>query len=206
VDAFRYFLAREIPVGEDGDFTLERFREVYEGALAHGLGNLASRTAAMIQKYFAGTIERPEEAERTSVPTRRELHKEVSAERVSLSSESLERYFAREVVSIFDNAMVAYKITDAISTLQAFWSLLDGYIQDYEPYKLAKTDSEKTKVVLWNVAWHIARSAVLLEPFMPDTSAALLKLFGVSRAEAENPERIVIAESGALFPSKEDKK
>ena len=205
-DAFRYFVSREIPFGEDGDFTRERFREVYEGSLAHGLGNLASRTAAMIEKYFSGAIECPEEAERMSVPTRRELRKEVSSERVSLSGESIERYFALGIVRFFEDAMALYKLTDAISVLQAFWTLLDGYIQDYEPYRLVKADPEKGKIVLWNVAWHIVRLAVLLEPFMPETSAALLKLFGVSRADAESPARIVISKSGPLFPSKEEKK
>ena len=160
----------------------------------------------MIEKYFSGAIECPEEAERMSVPTRRELRKEVSSERVSLSGESIERYFALGIVRFFEDAMALYKLTDAISVLQAFWTLLDGYIQDYEPYRLVKTDPEKAKIILWNVAWHIVRSAVLLEPFMPETSAALLKLFGVSRADAESPARIVISKSGPLFPSKEEKK
>ncbi len=55
-DAFRYFVMREIPLGEDGDFTRERFAAVYEGSLAHGIGNLVSRVSAMIAKNFPGGV------------------------------------------------------------------------------------------------------------------------------------------------------
>ncbi|MEK7650101.1 MAG: methionine--tRNA ligase [Patescibacteria group bacterium] len=201
-DAFRYFLLREIPLGEDGDFTRERFSDVYEGNLAHGIGNLVSRTAAMINKYFDGEIAAPSAEMLAGVPTRRALRHEVLASRVSLEGSSLDHYFERDIAEEFSRAMFEYRLTDAITMLSGFFSLLDGYIQDYEPYRLVKTDPDKTKAVLWNVALHIIKSAKLLESFMPDTAAKIAGIFGADLAADKDPTVIKVQMSEALFPSK----
>ncbi|MSR76037.1 MAG: methionine--tRNA ligase [Candidatus Ryanbacteria bacterium] len=203
-DAFRYFLLREIPLGEDGDFTRERFRDVYEGNLAHGMGNLVSRTAAMINKYFEGHIEAPSAEALAGVPTRRVLKHEVLSSRVSLDGSALNTYFERDIAEEFSRAMFEYRLTDAITILSSFFSLLDGYIQDYEPYRLVKTDPDKTKAVLWNVALHIIRAAKLLESFMPSTAEKIVKVFGTELKQKEDPTSIHITLSEALFPSKAD--
>lgn len=203
-DAFRYFLLREIPFGEDGDFTRERFRDVYEGNLAHGIGNLVSRTAAMISKYFEGHIEAPSVEALAGVPTRRVLKHEVLASRVSLDGSALDTYFERDIAEEFSRAMFEYRLTDAITILSGFFSLLDGYIQDYEPYRLVKTDPDKTKVVLWNVALHIVRATKLSEPFMPTTAEKIAKAFGTNIKTKEDPTSVHITLGEALFPSKAD--
>ena len=201
-DAFRYFLMREIPFGKDGDFTMERFKAVYEGSLAHGLGNLVARVAVMIQKYAAGVLDRPAEEALLSVPTKRSLHQEVSKSRFLLEGESLERYFQYEVFVRYEKAMDDFLLTDAIAILWDFFSLLDGYIQDYEPYTLNKKDPEKTKLVLWNLAIHLIRIAIPLEPFMPQTTEKIYATFGVKRGDM-NPKRIEIGFREILFPSHE---
>jgi len=202
VEAFRYFLMREIPFGEDGDFTKTRFSEVYEGNLAHGLGNLVSRTSAMITKSFNGTLTRPSEDALVLVPTKRVLHHEVSAKKVFLEGENLSSYFVREVAVEFDRAMKEHRLTEALTIVSQFYGLLDGYIQDYEPYKLVKLNQEQAGHVLWNVAWHLVRSSALLAPFMPETAKHICDIFGVSTGERENPAFIKISASSALFPSK----
>ncbi len=193
-DAFRYFLLREIPFGEDGDFTSERFHDVYEGNLAHGMGNLVSRTSAMIIKYFDGQITKPKVESLAGVPTRRGGDGEVS----------LDHYFDNNIAKEFSRAMSEYRITDAITLLSSFFSLLDGYIQDYEPYRLIKTDPDKTKTVLWNVAIHIIRASRLLESFMPDTATKMMRVFGANIKMAENIDVIKIEPCGSIFPSKSD--
>jgi methionyl-tRNA synthetase len=203
-DAFRYFLLREIPFGEDGDFTRERFRDVYEGNLAHGIGNLVSRTAAMVNKYCDGTLTAPSAEALAGVPTRRVLKHEVLSSRVSLDGSALDIYFERDIAEEFSRAMFEYRLTDAITILSSFFSLLDGYIQDYEPYRLIKTDPDKAKTVLWNVALHIIRAAKLLEPFMPATAEKITKVFGADLAAKGDPASIRIALGEALFPSKAD--
>ena len=191
-DATRYFLMREIPSGGDGDFTLERFREVYEGNLAHGLGNLVSRTAAMIQKYFDGKVKRPSDDVLAFLPTKRMLR----GASVKLKADSLERCFELGVRARVIESLDNIRLTEAITMLFDFFSLLDGYIQDYEPFRLVKTDREKAGGVLWNVAEHLLKSASLLEPFLPKTSQSIQKSF----IRQENGV-IFVSLSESLFPS-----
>ena len=198
VDAFRFFMTREISFGEDGDLTRERFAEVYEGSLAHGIGNLVSRVAVMILKYNGGTLVRPPISVLAQVPTRRAVKQEVSDSRILLEGESLERYFNLEIVDQYKKAMNEMRLTDAITLLMNFFSLLDGYVQDYEPYRLVKTDPERALAVLWNLASHIIRTSQLLEPFMPETVSAIYSIFGSKDGEGD----IIVKTCPALFPSK----
>src|SRR3989344_4216983 len=201
VDTFRYFVAREIPFGEDGDFTRERFAYVYEGSLAHGIGNLVSRVSAMIAKNFPDGLAQPSAIALASVPTRRIVRQEVSAKRVDLEGEALENYFESEVRHIFEQAMSNFELTEAISTVINFFSFLDGYVQEYEPFRLVKTDSEKAAAVLWNLARYLLEASKLLEPFMPSTARAINEIFVLSSDKS----KIVVeapARAGGLFPSK----
>ncbi len=195
-DALRYFLIREIPSGGDGDFTLERFKEVYEGNLAHGLGNLVSRTAAMINKYCDGRVERPSAEVLGFLPTKRMLREVVLHSRVELEAESLEQYFELGVRQHVTENLENIKLTEALSVLFAFFSLLDGYIQDYEPFRLIKSDRKKAEGVLWNVAEHLLKSAELLEYFLPNTAERIKKTF-VRNKKGE----ISVSDVKALFPS-----
>lgn len=206
-DPFRYFLMREISLGEDGDFTKNRFAEVYEGSLAHGLGNLVSRVGAMIKKYFPEGLDAPTREALLSVPQKRHIKNEVESTDVALVHESLDAYYARDIEVAYQRAMEGMRLTEAVTLLFDFYSLLDKYVQDYEPFRLAKTDPEKTSVVLWNLAWHLMRSAKLLEPFMPETADKIVKAFGaLSIAACENIHHIQVADMPALFPSKQKTK
>ena len=204
-DAFRYYVTREIPFGGDGDFTKERMAEVYEGSLAHGIGNLVSRTAAMVQKYFPDGIHRPTDQMLATVPTKRILHQEVTGSHMTLESEGLDLYFGGVIEVAFRKAMEEYRITDAITILSNFFISLDGYIQDYEPFKLIKEDEERTAAVLWNIATHISRASQLLYPFMPDTAEKILHTFGFQLSGDNTPDRIHVVEKPALFPSKKER-
>ncbi|MEK7642900.1 MAG: methionine--tRNA ligase [Patescibacteria group bacterium] len=195
VDAFRYFLMREIPFGGDGDFTLERFQDVYQGNLAHGLGNLVSRVFTMIQKYAPDGIAKPPADILATIPLKRQLRQEVSEKTVELDSETLHRYFHKEIEERYSHAMEVTELTEAIKILFSFFALLDGYIQDYEPYKLIKIDEQKALAVLWNLASHILASVPLLEPFMPSTAQKIKDIFVM------HDEKVTIQGGVALFPS-----
>ena len=202
VDAFRYFVAREIPFGEDGDFTRERFADVYEGSLAHGVGNLVSRVSVMIAKNFPDGLTAPSAIALASVPTRRIVRQEVSAKRVDLEGEALENYFESEVRHIFEQDMSNFELTAAISTVMNFFSFLDGYVQEYEPFRLVKTDSEKAAAVLWNLALYLLEASRLLEPFLPSTARAINEIFVLS----QDKNKIVVSPRLPLFPSKKESK
>lgn len=192
-DAFRFFCMKEIPFGEDGDITHERFREVYEGSLAHGIGNLVSRVSAMAEKYFNGTLKKPSHEILEHVPTKRT----VAGHRFHAEGELFDRYFDIEIEKEFSRLMGELKLTEALSLLARFFSLLDGYIQDYEPYRLAKTDPLKAHAVLWNLALYCGKVSKLLEPFMPHTAERIGHIFSVTG------DTIAVQKGESLFPSKE---
>ena len=182
-DALRYFLTREIPFGEDGDFTHERFSAVYEGSLAHGLGNLVSRVSAMIKKYFPDGIRRPSADLLTGVPLKRS------------PGGTLDGHW-KDFSGRFELLMEEVQITEAIRELFEFYSMLDGYVQECEPFKLVVRDSETASVVLWNLAYHLLESTRALEPFLPETSARIRRVFDFG-----SDGRIQVSEQQALFPS-----
>lgn len=200
-DAFRYFCMREIPFGGDGDFTQERFSDVYEGNLAHGLGNLVARVSTMIEKYFSGMLDAPRTEDLAGVPSKRMLRQEISHSPMQMKGEGLEGYFRLEVEPEYEKAFHEPDLTRAIHILWQFFSLLDGYIQDYEPYRLVRTNPEKTRLIVWNLAIHIVHSMRLLEPFMPNTALHILQIFGVSPGD-RTPTQIRITKHEALFPSR----
>ncbi len=183
-DPFRFFLMREIPFGGDGDFTEERFALVYEGSLAHGLGNLVERVSRMVQKYFPRGLQKPTEDMLKTFPTKRKPGESIR----------LDVYFG-EIAKRYENAMAKLELTQAITIIWDFFSYLDGYIQDYVPYSLFKKDPKGTEVVLWNLARSLRSSARLLEPFMPETASKIENIF------IADGNRLTSKDHEPLFPS-----
>ena len=140
VDAFRYYLSREINPFEDGDFTEERFNEAYNANLANGLGNLVSRIMKMSQNY----LDAPHPLG-------------CGASRLSPWTEYQKLMNGFEVNKAAD--LVWQKIGD-----------LDRKIQETEPYKLVKTDQEKAKMIIAELVDELFGIAIRLEPFMPETA------------------------------------
>lgn len=153
-DALRYFLLREVGFENDGDFTFERYDAVYESELANGLGNLASRVTAMIEKYRDGVV--PESA----------------------GGESLDAT-GDAVLLAYAKAMDA---TDLKGAADAAWRLVDdanGYIVQQAPWTLAKHgDDARLDAVLAALARALVRLAALTSPFMPTKAEALWHALG----------------------------
>ena len=155
IDAFRYYFLRAIPFGTDGSFSWEDMSARYTSELANDFGNLASRLAAMIEKYCEGAI--PAVARDTEL------------------SASLE-----SVVAKADAAMEELDFQGAIVAIMDFCKQVNGYVTIKEPWILAKDPANQPVLeeVLYNTAESLRALAVLLHPVMPATTEILWASLG----------------------------
>jgi methionyl-tRNA synthetase len=163
-EAFRYYFMRECPFGGDGNFSEERFTELYNADLANNLGNLYSRTLSMVLKYFGGTLAGANAVDATAW----------------LGGLNLAALVAelREQIGTFQYS----------AALQRIWlEVLDAanrYIAATQPFKLIKTDPEATLVVLVNLAEAMRVIAILIKPFLPGTAATFYAAFDFEAGRA----------------------
>ena len=162
-DAFRYFLLREVPFGQDGDFSQSALVTNLNSDLANGIGNLLSRTLTMIERFAGGTIPA------VGAPALPELEALIATTASSLP-ERIEHGF---------NAL-AFR-----ENLQALWelvSLCDEYIDKAAPWQLAKNPENlpRLNTVLNNASRALRLLSVLLYPYMPHTATQLAQQLGLS--------------------------
>lgn len=193
-DAFRYYLLREIPFDGDGNFSWERFEAVYTAELANGLGNLASRTIAMIEKYCGGVVP--------------------AGERTTSDRDDATDYAEARAALDGSRGFLAHEALDAISQTVTRANLA---IQEAKPWVLAKDPERRGELerVLASLARQLARQAVYLAPFMPTKAQGLWAALGgpgsVSTVSFADADRLdcagwTVTKGDGLFPRPEPPK
>ena len=196
VDAFRYYFLRAIPFGSDGSFSWEDMSARYTSELANDFGNLASRLAAMIEKYCEGKV--------PAVAAGAELAQALNA-----------------TVAKADTAMVALDFQGGINAVMDFCKKVNGYVTEKEPWILAKDPANKAELeeVLYNTAESLRALAVLLHPVMPATTEILWESLGANATIGsladqqiskvaqwgQLPEGTLVTKTPVLFPRLETK-
>ncbi len=184
-DALRYYLLREIPSTEDGDFTLERFIRAYNGDLADQLGNLLNRVVSMIGRYYGGIVPVPgplEEVDRRLIEKAQGIEERVEA------------------------ALARFALHEALDAIWDVVGAANKYVADVEPWTLAKLRSnadagrhaeERLSSVLYNLVEALRLVAYHCAPFLPATSRGIAERLGIGLYTGGYPQDASLEAKGA---------
>ena len=164
LDPFRYFLLREVPFGNDGDFSELALVGRINSDLANDLGNLLNRTLQMIKSYRDGVV--------SACP----------------SSESELSAMSKNILERVDEAMNNFAFDEALKSIWEFISRANKFIDETSPWKLAKEDSqaERLDFVLLNLYEALRLAGLLIAPVMPDTAKKIYQQLGIDSDPVEN--------------------
>ena len=164
-DALRYFLLREVVFGQDGSFSFDALVQRYNSDLANGLGNLASRTLAMITRYFRGEV---------PYPSQKAAH---------TAEEDLLAALAKHTISEFHDLFEQYQFSRALELAWALVGAVDKYIVENEPWALAEKQDENSRARLATVLYTSAEAlrivTALAHPVMPEATAKIWSQLGL---------------------------
>ena len=189
-DAIRYHILREMALGADSSFSNEIMINRINSDLANGFGNLVSRTVAMADKYFGGTL--PEER----------LEADIDKDFISVVT---------ALRSEVDKYMDETKLKSVLEEIFKVVDRANKYIDETEPWKLGKNEADKPRLasVLYNLLEAIRVISTLLSPFMPTTMPKVWEQIGASAEDAtyDNadkfgvlPKNVTVHKGEILFP------
>ena len=171
LDAFRFYVVRELDIGPDGNWTDAGFASRYQAELANGLGNLVNRSLSMLKRYRAGVV-----------PAR---HDELAPDAAKAAADTIAHLRASELQK----------------ALHSIWTLVNRanqYVDQTAPFKLAKDPAQAARLdeVLYNLVEACRVLAVLLHPFLPGTAAKIYAQLNLPGA----PDQFALAAWGGLQP------
>ena len=186
VDAVRYYALREVPFGNDGNFTEELLIARTNADLVNTLGNLVNRTLAMSKKYFDSKVENPG------------VKEDIDDTLIS---------YAKMLPNLVDTKVNALKVNEALEDIFELLRRSNKYIDDTTPWVLAKDESktDRLKTVIYNLLESIRISTILLRPFIPETTERIFKMLNTKNIEFDTldfgnlEEGITLNESEILF-------
>lgn len=161
VDPVRYYLMREMVLGQDASFTIESFIKRYNSDLANDFGNLLSRISNLLKKFFDGRVPQDEDD---------------SAEGLDVKSKAV------ETVAIVWEKIEVMRVNEAIEIILQFVRSINKYIETKAPWKLAKEEPEIAGKVLFTAAEALRVSAILLSPIMPNRTQTVLETLGATES------------------------
>ena len=161
VDPVRYYLMREMVLGQDANFTMESFIKRYNSDLANDYGNLLNRISTLIKKNYDGLI--PDKGEQTS-----------SEEEIIKSAEAL--------LNGMSNKIKEMKINDSIEDIMKFVRSINKYMEEQKPWKLVKEDKVGAGTVLYTAGESMRVATILLSPVMPNRCAEVLHTFNSGKS------------------------
>ena len=161
VDPVRYYLMREMVLGQDANFTIESFIKRYNSDLANDFGNLLSRISNLLKKFFDSRIPQDEDD---------------SAEGLDVKSKAV------ETVAIVREKIDVMRVNEAIEIILQFVRSINKYIETKAPWKLAKEEPEIAGKVLFTAAEALRVSAILLSPIMPNRTQTVLETLGATES------------------------
>ena len=185
VDGVRFYLLHEMPYDNDGVVSLKLITERYNTDLANVLGNLVSRTIAMINKYHNGIV------------CDAKIKELVDYDLFKVVNESIDKTF---------KAMESLMIQNAVDSAFDIFRRCNKYIDETEPWVLAKDDNknDRLKTVLYYLVTNICKGAKLIYSFMPDTSEKILKMFSVNDISLDNIKDFLILDGTSVTKEKEN--
>ena len=172
IDATKYFLIREFPFGQDTIFTPEGFVERFNYDLCNDLGNLLNRTIGMINKYFDGNIY------------------EYNGYR-NEPDEEIEKY-SLEQIKIVEEKMENLHLNEALAEIWSLISRTNKYIDETAPWLLAKDEDmqDKLKSVMYHLCENLRKVAILISPFMEETSNSIFNQLGLTNENLQTWESL----------------
>jgi methionyl-tRNA synthetase len=178
LDPVRYFLLRELPSSEDGDFSYKKLEDRYNGDLANGLGNLLQRVITLIDKNLDGELIYKTDLINADVALRIE--------------DAFEKYRKN-----IDN----FELHESLAAIWELVSVANSYVDTNKPWETAKSDPDKFLITITNLMTLLFNIARLLKPFIPTTSERIYERLGIK--EGEDPldgYKFIIRKGEPLFP------
>ena len=188
VDAVRYFVLHEMPFENDGVITWELMVERLNSDLANTLGNLVNRTISMSNKYFDGVVANKGESDDAAQAA-------IDADLKAVVTDTYNRVSKK---------METLRVADAMTEIFALFKRCNKYIDETEPWVLAKDEAKKDRLatVLYNLVEGIVIGASLLEPFMPETAAKVVAQLSTEVRSFDDIEKFGLYPSGSKVTEK----